>query len=91
MRYFVYILKNERQRNYVGYTEDLNARLEEHNIGNVSSTKIGRPWKVEWFCCFREKAQAIAFEKYLKSGSGVTFRKNHLLQKSDPQIIHPDH
>jgi|GEM_PF-995530 len=79
MRHFVYILKNERGRHYVGQTKDLNARLREHNIGSVSATKRGKPWHVEWFCCFRESKDAIVFERYLKSGSGVTFRQRHLV------------
>ena len=78
---FVYILKNERGGNYVGHTTDLHARLEKHNSGTVPSTKNGRPWRIEWFCCFRKPAEAIAFERYLKSGSGVTFRQGHLVPK----------
>lgn len=84
MRWFVYILQNERGRQYVGYTSDMNARLKEHNEGSVKATKGLRPWHVQWFCCFREKGHAIAFEKYLKSGSGTTFRRNHLVLDTLP-------
>ena len=79
MRCFVYILKNEKGRHYVGHTENINARLAEHNEGSVKATKNQRPWRVEWFCCFRNKEHAVAFEKYLKSGSGVTFRQRHFI------------
>jgi predicted GIY-YIG superfamily endonuclease len=79
MAHFTYILKNNYGRHYVGHTQDLNARLREHNSGTVIATKKGRPWHIEWFCCFREAKNAIAFEKYLKSGSGVTFRQRHLI------------
>ncbi len=47
MRWFVYILGNERGKNYIGYTGDLNARLLEHNEGSVKATKALRPWRIE--------------------------------------------
>ncbi len=81
MWHFVYILKSENGDQYVGHTEDLNERLKEHNEGSVIATKNKRPWKVEWFCGFREKKRAIAFEKHLKTGSGSAFRFKHFLPK----------
>jgi len=77
MAHFVYLLGNGFGKQYVGHTENLNARLKEHNEGSVTATKSGRPWHVEWFCGFRKKSDAIRFEKYLKSGSGRSFRNRH--------------
>ena len=82
MRHFVYVLANEHGHHYVGHTQDLNLRLKEHNSGTVPSTKKGRPWHIQWFCCFCTPEEAIAFERYLKSGSGVMFRQRHLQDTS---------
>lgn len=80
MAHFVYLLRNQYGKQYVGQTQDLNARLKEHNEGSVTATKKYKPWVIEWFCGFREKKTAIIFEKFLKSGSGRSFRDKHLVQ-----------
>ena len=78
MSYFVYIRKNDYNKYYVGHTKDVQARLYEHNRGAVNATKYKLPWKLNWYCQFGDKKKAIAFEKYLKSGSGRAFAKKHL-------------
>ncbi|WP_425481058.1 GIY-YIG nuclease family protein [Rubritalea marina] len=41
---FVYILKGQSGRHYIGSTEDLDARITRHNSGMVHSTKrLGLP------------------------------------------------
>ena len=70
MFHYVYILVSESvpDRHYIGSTSDLNARLAAHNAGRVSHTSKYKPWSVE---------TAIAFERYLKSGSGREFARRH--------------
>jgi len=63
---------------YVGVTSDLRARLDEHNRGASAYTAKSRPWKVATYVAFAERAQAEAFEKYLKSGSGHAFARKRL-------------
>ncbi|WP_028665708.1 GIY-YIG nuclease family protein [Runella zeae] len=48
--YFVYILYSEIiNKYYIGCTEDLDRRLDEHNRGLSSFTSKGTPWKrVYW-------------------------------------------
>ena len=36
-----------------------------------------KPWKVKFYAAFGTLAQAQAFEKYLKTGSGHEFAKRH--------------
>lgn len=81
MWHYVYILRNQAGKQYVGHTADLNARLKEHNEGSVKATKNLRLWEIEWFCAFRDKKKATAFEKYLKSGSGSSIRFRHIAPK----------
>ena len=42
--YFVYILKSLKDdKNYAGYTKNLELRFEQHINGEVDSTKYRRP------------------------------------------------
>jgi predicted GIY-YIG superfamily endonuclease len=76
----VYILKNgdNPPRYYTGSTSNLKSRLMFHNQGLCSHTASGRPWQIDVLIEFADERRAIAFEKYLKSGSGFAFSKRHL-------------
>jgi len=63
---------------YVGITQDVNARLQEHNSGKGGHTSKYKPWRVKTDIAFSDEKKAIAFEKYLKSGSGRAFAKKRL-------------
>jgi putative endonuclease len=77
MRY-VYILESlDDEHFYVGITDDVLPRLAKHNAGEVPHTSKYRPWRVRTYVAFTEQKLAIAFEKYLKSGSGRAFAKKH--------------
>ena len=77
MRY-VYILESlDSEHFYVGVTDDLRARLIKHNAGEVPHTSKYGPWRVKTYIAFDDEQRAIAFEKYLKSGSGRAFAKKH--------------
>jgi predicted GIY-YIG superfamily endonuclease len=80
MFHYVYILVSETDpaRHYVGSTRDLQARLAAHNAVKVRHTAKHRPWRMETAVAFRCSEKASAFEKYLKSGSGWTFARQHL-------------
>jgi predicted GIY-YIG superfamily endonuclease len=65
-------------KRYVGFTEDLRDRLAAHNAGRNPATADGRPWRVKGYVAFDNKAAALAFERYLKSGSGHAFAKKRL-------------
>jgi predicted GIY-YIG superfamily endonuclease len=77
---YVYILHSEADPShyYVGLTDDLRARIAKHNEGGVSHTAKFRPWRVKTYLAFCDPAQAVAFEKYLKSASGRAFAKKRL-------------
>lgn len=79
--YYTYILRNKlTNRYYVGYTTDLKNRLRKHLNGQVQSTKSSSNYKLEWYCAFQTKDQALSFEKYLKTGSGVAFMKKRFFK-----------
>jgi putative endonuclease len=77
---YVYILQsvNSRDRFYVGHTEDLHDRLKRHNAGEVPHTSRHRPWRIKTAMAFTDPAQAVHFERYLKSSSGRAFAKKRL-------------
>ena len=77
--HFVYILTNQDipPRHYTGMTHDLQARLNYHNAGQCRHTAKFRPWRIDVALSFRSKPKAVAFEKYLKTGSGRAFAKKH--------------
>ncbi len=68
MNYFVYILYSEKcDKYYIGQTESLERRIEEHNIGKggvFSSTCL--PWKLVYHELFQSRSEAIKREKEIK-------------------------
>ena len=73
--YCVYLLRSKMSldKTYIGYTRDLQDRLQRHNSGGSIHTANFRPWKLVAYFCFDEESKAIEFERYLKSGSGYAF------------------
>ncbi len=78
--YYVYLIESETtpEKRYVGFTQDLKSRIHDHNSGKNSSTSICRPWKLVTYVAFSSKRRALAFERYLKSGSGHAFANRRL-------------
>jgi len=79
MYQYVYVLQSERDGNfYVGYTKNMAKRTEEHNKGNVKSTKNRLPMKlVYWEGCLNQN-DATQREKYLKTTWGKRYIKNRI-------------
>ncbi|HWA90591.1 MAG TPA: GIY-YIG nuclease family protein [Rhizomicrobium sp.] len=76
---YVYILRStEDEHYYVGLTDDLRARLQAHNAGQVPHTQKFKPWRIKTYVGFSDEAQAVAFERYLKSPSGRAFARKRL-------------
>jgi predicted GIY-YIG superfamily endonuclease len=80
LKRFVYMLKNGETppRYYTGVTSDVPKRYAEHNAGTCTHTAKHRPWSIDVVIEFSGDQRAVAFERYLKSGSGVAFAKRHL-------------
>ena len=77
--YYVYILIDTAtgMHHYVGFTQDLSERLAKHNAGEVPHTSKFKPWRIQTAIAFDSKEKAIAFEAYLKTGSGRSFANRH--------------
>ncbi|MCH7225824.1 GIY-YIG nuclease family protein [Verrucomicrobiaceae bacterium E54] len=63
---------------YTGLTSDLRRRLEEHNSGEVPSTKHRTPFRLVYYEACPSRVDAAAREKYLKTGMGKRYLKNRL-------------
>ncbi len=79
--HYVYILESidNLRQTYIGSTSDLKKRLESHNSGANKHTSKFKPWKIIWYCSFLSQKKAEDFEKYLKTASGIAFRRKRLM------------
>lgn len=77
--YYTYVIQSEKdKRFYTGFTRDLRNRLKEHNSGKVASTKNRGPFALIYYEACLNEQDAIARERYLKSGMGKRYLKNRL-------------
>jgi len=75
--YYVYIIKS-RKRNwyYIGFTENPDKRLKEHNLGQVRSTNFYKPFDLVFVQLVDNRLKARDLEKFLK----VKYNKEALLE-----------
>jgi len=81
--FYTYVLISEIDGDfYIGYTEDLKNRIEEHKQGIVKSTVYKRPLKLVYYEACIDVNDAVKREKSLKTGYGRKYIKrriaNHL-------------
>ena len=58
-------------KTYVGFTNNIMRRMEEHNTTSITGyTKNYRPWVLIYSEPFDVKAMALKKEKYFKTGVG---------------------
>ena len=77
--FYVYVLRSEIDFGfYIGYTNDLRARLRQHTSGKSLATAHRQRWKLIYYEAYRNQADALGRERYLKSGSGRRFLKAQL-------------
>ena len=72
--HFVYVLISKKDGDfYTGYTNNLKRRINEHQEEKVKSTKHRLPVKLVYCEVCINKYDALAREKYLKSGRGKKY------------------
>ena len=75
--FYVYnLFSTKDKRTYTGYTQDLAARLKQHNEGRVTATKHRIPLKLIYAEQFQTLGEAKEREKWWKSSTG----RRHLKQ-----------
>ncbi|MCX6702825.1 MAG: GIY-YIG nuclease family protein [Candidatus Wolfebacteria bacterium] len=79
MFFYTYVLKSFHDGNhYIGYTNNLRRRLEEHNSGKNLSTKGRIPFKLIYFEACLNEEDAKQREKYFKNTIGRRYLSKRL-------------
>jgi putative endonuclease len=81
--YYVYVLQNKKDSLYIGFTTNLKKRLTGHKSGDTKTTK-GKDYVLIYYEAYRNKADALGREKFLKGGSGRKYlnkQLKHYLEK----------
>ena len=81
--YFVYVICNRQKGLYVGFANNLERRIGEHNQGLNASTK-GIEWILVYYEAFMSENDARKREKMLKQrGQAKRFLKERIQQSID--------
>jgi len=71
--FYVYILHNKAKNFiYIGYSENIKQRIEEHNAGYSKSTKSYLPLELIHYEAYKNMKDAKRREMYLKTNKGRT-------------------
>lgn len=77
--YNVYVLISLKDyKFYIGFSENLEQRLKDHNSGSNKSTKNRRPFKLIYSEAHLSKIDALKRERYFKTAKGKTTLKQML-------------
>ena len=72
--YYVYILENKEGNKYIGYTNNLKVRLEQHNTNKGAKYTKNSKWEIAYIEGYRTQEQAMKREKSIKKSGSA--RKN---------------
>ena len=76
MTYLVYMLisiSRNKKKTYVGYTNNLVARLKKHNSNKGAKSTKGYKWKIIYKKKFSTKSKAMSYEYKLKKNRKERF------------------
>jgi len=85
--YWVYILQNEKGQFYIGQTDNLQVRLENHNRTDQINGKYTRkngPWTLVWSELHPTRSAAMQRERQIKSMKSAQWIREHLLNGRVP-------
>ncbi len=85
--YYVYVLEDQKdQIFYIGFTENLKQRIEEHQEKRGGrTTRLKDSWRLIYYESYLSKDDALGREKFLKGGSGRRYlykQLKHYLEKN---------
>ena len=81
MRYFVYLIISNNNQNlisYVGYTNNIKKRLDDHNSSKGAKFTKGRKWKLAYIQEYNTKSKAMSEEHNLKKN----YKLRNLIKKN---------
>ena len=69
-----YILRSQKNgRYYVGQTDDVDRRIQEHNNGEEKSTAPWAPWSLVFKKIFDTRSEAVRWERGVKARKSRAF------------------
>ena len=68
--YQVYVIQNAAGRFYIGLSEDVHSRVQQHNLGVSTWTRSRGPWMLVWTSKVLTLSEALKLETWLKSQKG---------------------
>ena len=74
MIFYVYIIKTKSSKlskTYVGYTNNLEKRIFNHNNNKGAKSTRGLKWKIIYSKKFKTKSEAMSFEYKLKKNRNL--------------------
>ena len=81
MFFYTYILESLLDgKRYIGYTNNLRRRIEEHQKGYSFATKFRRPFKLIYFEGCLNENDAKRRERYMKTTQGNRFMGLRLIE-----------
>jgi len=92
-QFWTYVVENPAGRFYIGSTQDLQARLSQHNNPEAKSGKYcpkNGPWTLLWKKAFATRGQAMKREKFIKSRKSAAWIKKYLLDGRASPDVHRD-
>lgn len=77
--FYTYVLKSKKDNKlYIGQSDNLKRRIEDHNKGLVLSTKHRRPLELVYYESCLNEEKSVKREKYFKTGFGRVFLKGRI-------------
>ena len=86
--FYVYVLRSLKNRkHYVGHTQDLDNRIEEHNRGKSKSVRGKGPFVLIYKEPYQLRCDAVKRERQIKSyKGGEAFKKLLATIPTDPIV-----
>ncbi|MEL7006864.1 MAG: GIY-YIG nuclease family protein [Bacteroidota bacterium] len=67
MKFYVYIIYSpSKNRYYIGQTDNLNRRLEDHRNSRSGFTKGIKDWELKWSYEVSDRSEAMTLESKIK-------------------------
>jgi putative endonuclease len=80
--FFTYTLQSQKSRRfYIGYTQDMESRLNRHNQGMVKATKNKGPWVLVYSESFETKIDANHRELDIKAKKSRVYIEKLILSR----------
>ena len=70
MIYRVYVIQNRERKFYIGLSDDVERRIEQHNVGVSTWTRDKGPWTLIWQSARMNLSDARKLELSLKRQKG---------------------